>query len=95
MKAVLFGVYPDKIQVQQTYMAGDFISVHVLAPGPGYNKNGTQNMWDGGQFWHRKKVKSNKVGKIKGGALPGHLLPASERLVAVSLPTMCDYDLFK
>ena len=41
MKTVLFGVYPDKIQVQQTYMAGDFISVHVLAPaspGPGYNK---------------------------------------------------------
>ena len=52
-------------------------------------------MWDGGQFWHQKKVKSNKVGKIKAGALPGHLLPASERLVAVSLPTMCDYDLFK
>ena len=38
MKTVLFGVYPDKIQVRQTYMAGDFISVHVLAPGPGYNE---------------------------------------------------------
>ena len=38
MKTLLFGVYPDKIQVQQTYVAGDFISVHVLAPGPRYNK---------------------------------------------------------
>ena len=28
----------EKVGTLQTYMAGDFISVHVLAPGPGYNK---------------------------------------------------------